>query len=212
MEEFPAKFGFSVSHTTRSIRPSEVNGVHYHFVDRAAMEDLIAKDEFVEHAEFSGNMYGTSKKALQDVSTKGLVPLLDIDMQGVISIMKANLDPKPKFIFIRPPSTQIVRLPSSSFFFFTSSSFLTFIFTFFFFLFSPCFRVCVFVFRGNAEKLLDRLRGRGDTSEEAIAKRFKQATWEIETADTLPIDTFIVNDDFDAAYSAFKQSVLEANI
>ncbi len=60
-------------------------------------------------------------------------------------------------------------------------------------------------------KLLERLRGRGDTSEEAIQKRFQQATWEIEKADSLPIDTFVINDEFEAAYQLFKTAVLEAN-
>ena len=110
MDEFPSRFGFSVSHTTRAIRPSEKDGVHYHFVERGAMQSLIEAGEFIEHAEYSGNLYGTSKRALQDVASKGLIPLLDIDMQGVISIMNANLDPRPKFIFIRPPSVAIVRL------------------------------------------------------------------------------------------------------
>ncbi|PSN39189.1 Guanylate kinase [Blattella germanica] len=58
--EFPNKFGFSVSHTTRKPRPGEEDGKHYHFTTREAMTEAIAKGEFLETAEFSNNMYGTS--------------------------------------------------------------------------------------------------------------------------------------------------------
>merc|ERR1711879_671348 len=78
MTEFPSAFGFSVSHTTRKIRPSEVDGVNYHFVEREAMEKEIAEGKFIESAVYSGNMYGTSIKAVQDVVDSGKVCLLDI--------------------------------------------------------------------------------------------------------------------------------------
>uniref|UniRef100_A0A8B9SIA2 Guanylate kinase 1 n=1 Tax=Anas platyrhynchos TaxID=8839 RepID=A0A8B9SIA2_ANAPL len=61
-------FGFSVSHTTRQPRPGEVNGKDYHF--------------FLEHAEFSGNMYGTSKAAVQAVQAQNQICVLDVDIQG----------------------------------------------------------------------------------------------------------------------------------
>ena len=57
--EFPHKFGFSVSHTTRSPRPGEIDGEHYHFTTKEAMTEAIAHGEFIESAEFSNNMYGT---------------------------------------------------------------------------------------------------------------------------------------------------------
>lgn len=57
--EFPHKFGFSVSHTTRSPRPGEVDGKHYHFTTKEAMTEAIARGEFIESAEFSQNIYGT---------------------------------------------------------------------------------------------------------------------------------------------------------
>lgn len=57
--EFPSKFGFSVSHTTRSPRAGEIDGVHYHFTTKEAMTEAIAHGEFIESAEFSNNMYGT---------------------------------------------------------------------------------------------------------------------------------------------------------
>lgn len=57
--EFPHKFGFSVSHTTRNPRPGEVNGKHYHFITKEAMREAIAHGEFIESAEFCKNLYGT---------------------------------------------------------------------------------------------------------------------------------------------------------
>lgn len=58
-EEFPDKFGFSVSHTTRSPRPGELDGKHYHFTNKEDMTAAIERGEFIENAKFSSNMYGT---------------------------------------------------------------------------------------------------------------------------------------------------------
>jgi hypothetical protein len=68
LEAFPNVFGFSVSHTTRSPRPGEVNGVHYNFVTIPEMEHAIARGEFIEYAKVHTNYYGTSFKAVDDVS------------------------------------------------------------------------------------------------------------------------------------------------
>lgn len=59
LKEFPDKFGFSVSHTTRGPRPGEKDGVHYHFTKKDDMIAAVKKGEFIETATFSGNMYGT---------------------------------------------------------------------------------------------------------------------------------------------------------
>jgi guanylate kinase len=58
-DEYPDKFGFSVSHTTRSPRRFEVDGQHYHFTTKEMMQQAIDRGEFLEHAVFSNNMYGT---------------------------------------------------------------------------------------------------------------------------------------------------------
>ena len=58
-EEFPDKFGFSVSHTTRAPRPGEIDGKHYHFTTKEEMTAAIMRGEFIESATFSNNMYGT---------------------------------------------------------------------------------------------------------------------------------------------------------
>lgn len=58
-EEFPDTFGFSVSHTTRSPRPGEKDGKHYHFTTMESMQQQIEQGEFLETAIYSGNLYGT---------------------------------------------------------------------------------------------------------------------------------------------------------
>lgn len=101
-EEFPDRFGFSVSHTTRSPRPGEQNGRHYHFTTKEEMEHAIARGEFLESAVFSNNMYGTSLAAVQAVCDSGKVCVLDIDVQGVKQIRQTDLD--PILVFVKPPS------------------------------------------------------------------------------------------------------------
>ncbi|XP_075877713.1 guanylate kinase isoform X4 [Nelusetta ayraudi] len=106
MKEFDNVFGFSVSHTTRNPRPGEANGRDYHYVTREAMQSGIDSGDFIEHAEFSGNMYGTSKAAVQAVQARNLICILDIDMQGVRSIKKTDLN--PIYISIQPPSMEVL--------------------------------------------------------------------------------------------------------
>ncbi len=102
LKEFPSKFGFSCSHTTRAPRPGEKHGVNYWFVSREEFKADVAAGKFVEWAEFSGNIYGTSKKAIKDVNTTGKTVLLDVDLQGIMSLRKTDLN--PYCIFIVPPS------------------------------------------------------------------------------------------------------------
>ncbi|XP_039513184.1 guanylate kinase-like isoform X2 [Pimephales promelas] len=106
LKEFDGVFGFSVSHTTRSPRPGEENGKDYHYVTREVMQAAIANGEFVENAEFSGNMYGTSKAAVQAVQGKNLICILDIDMQGVRNIKRTDLN--PIYVSIQAPSMDIL--------------------------------------------------------------------------------------------------------
>ncbi|KAI9255218.1 guanylate kinase [Phascolomyces articulosus] len=104
--EYPDTFGFSVSHTTRKPRPGEENGKDYHFVLKEHMEEQVAAGKFIESATFSGNMYGTSIKAVEDVVESGKVCMLDIDMQGVKSVKNTQLN--PRYIFVRPPTLEVL--------------------------------------------------------------------------------------------------------
>ncbi|XP_029797310.1 guanylate kinase isoform X3 [Suricata suricatta] len=105
-QEHGSIFGFSVSHTTRDPRPGEENGKDYYFVTREAMQKDIAAGGFIEHAEFSGNLYGTSKAAVQAVQAMNRICVLDVDLQGVRNIKKTDL--RPIYIFVQPPSLDVL--------------------------------------------------------------------------------------------------------
>lgn len=92
----------SISHTTRAPRSGEANGVQYHFVDRAAFEKMIARGDFLEHADVFGNYYGTSRSAVEPILKAGRDVLLEIDWQGAAQVRRAM--PGCVSIFILPPS------------------------------------------------------------------------------------------------------------
>ena len=94
----------SVSHTTRSPRAGEVNGQHDHFIDRAQFEQMIAQQDFLEHAEVYGNYYGTSLRWIQAQQAQGRDILLEIDWQGAAQVRQ--LLPDAIGIFILPPSIE----------------------------------------------------------------------------------------------------------
>jgi len=93
---------FSVSYTTRAPRGSEQNGREYFFVPRAAFEDMMARDEFLEHAEVFGNYYGTARRFLREAQDTGDDLLLDIDVQGAAQIKKKI--PEAASVFVLPPN------------------------------------------------------------------------------------------------------------
>ena len=92
----------SVSHTTRSPRPGEENGIHYHFVTTDEFKALITKDDFFEWAQVFDNYYGTSKQAIESQLDAGIDVFLDIDWQGAQQVRK--IMPSVQTIFILPPS------------------------------------------------------------------------------------------------------------
>ena len=73
MQEFAGVFGVSVSHTTRNPRDGETNGKEYHFVRKEDMEEAIDDGQFIEHATFAGNLYGTSTAAVKAVQNQGKI-------------------------------------------------------------------------------------------------------------------------------------------
>jgi guanylate kinase len=81
-EEYPDKFGFSISHTTRQPRSGEQDGREYHFVTKDDFQKLVEQKAFIEHAQFGDNCYGTSVKAVSDIAEKGRICILDIEMEG----------------------------------------------------------------------------------------------------------------------------------
>jgi len=106
LKEHGSVFGFSVSHTTRDPRPGEENGKDYYFVTREVMQRDIAAGDFIEHAEFSGNLYGTSKAAVRAVQAMNRICVLDVDLQGVRNIKKTDL--RPIYVFVQPPSLDVL--------------------------------------------------------------------------------------------------------
>ncbi|UXH39882.1 MULTISPECIES: guanylate kinase [Pseudomonas] len=105
--EADPRVSVSVSHTTRAMRPGEQHGVNYHFVSHDDFKGLIAKGDFLEHAEVFGNFYGTSRSALQQVLDQGNDLILEIDWQGAQQVRK--LMPEARSVFILPPSQQALR-------------------------------------------------------------------------------------------------------
>lgn len=102
-----AQIRVSVSHTTRAMRPGEVDGVNYHFTERQAFIEMLERDEFLEHAEVFGNLYGTSQRWLEQTLREGLDLILEIDWQGAQQVRR--LMPQAKSIFILPPTPEALR-------------------------------------------------------------------------------------------------------
>ena len=99
----------SVSHTTRSPRSNEINGIDYYFIDKNQFQKLIKEKEFLEYAKVFGNYYGTSKKEIISKLEEGKNVIFDIDWQGTEQIIKQKLNYKLITIFILPPSKKVLR-------------------------------------------------------------------------------------------------------
>jgi len=151
----------SVSHTTRSMRPGETNGVDYHFVGEEQFLAMVGQAEFLEHAKVFDNYYGTAQSAVDQRLEAGADVILEIDWQGAAQVRR--LMPLSRSIFILPPS------------------------------------------RATLE---ERLRGRGQDSDEVIARRMKDAVSEMSHFPEF--DYLVINDDFEVALSELK-AILVAN-
>ena len=102
-----AQIRVSVSHTTRAMRPGEVDGVNYHFVSREQFHAMLDKTAFLEHAEVFGNLYGTSQDWVKQTLIDGFDLILEIDWQGAQQVRR--LMPEAKSIFILPPTQEALR-------------------------------------------------------------------------------------------------------
>jgi guanylate kinase len=182
-DEYPDKFGFSISHTTRGPRGGEEDGREYYFVKKEEFLKLVDEKGFIEHAQFGDNHYGTSIKAVNDIAEKGRICILDIEMevhstaalyflrksltvsQGVKQVANHPTFPRPRFLFLSPPSMEILE---------------------------------------------QRLRSRATDKEDAILKRLKQAKNEMDFANSgeAPHDKIVVNDDLDKAYKEVREFIV----
>jgi guanylate kinase len=105
--ELDSHLAVSISHTTRKPRGQEQQGREYHFVDEAEFRAKIAAGDFFEWAEVHGNLYGTSRAAIETRIAGGQDVVLEIDWQGAVQIKK--LFPHAVLIFILPPSWEELR-------------------------------------------------------------------------------------------------------
>lgn len=96
----------SISTTTRKPRPGEMDGRDYFFVTVDRFHEMVKAGDFVEWAEVHGNLYGTSRRVLQDMVAQGIDVILDIDTQGAKQIQEKFA--QAVFIFIMPPSLEIL--------------------------------------------------------------------------------------------------------
>ena len=97
----------SISHTTRAPRPGEIDGHHYHFIDKDVFISAIGEGKFLEHAEVFGNYYGTAEASVRAQLETGIDVILEIDWQGALQVKKIFTD--ATMIFILPPSLSTLR-------------------------------------------------------------------------------------------------------
>jgi guanylate kinase len=103
--EDPGKLELSVSATTRTRRPSEIDGVHYHFVSKRQFEGMRDRGDLLEWAEVHGNYYGTPREPVQKALSDGRDVLFDIDWQGTRQLLDKMRDDVVT-VFVLPPSAQ----------------------------------------------------------------------------------------------------------
>ena len=98
---------YSVSATTRGMRPGEIDGVNYHFLNDEQFAELVATGQLLEWAHFAGNHYGTPRVPVEQRLAAGDDVLLEIEVQGARQVRKAM--PEAVQVFIAPPSLQALR-------------------------------------------------------------------------------------------------------
>ena len=101
------RFRTSVSATTRAPREGETDGVSYHFISREDFDKKVGEEQFLEHAEYCGNCYGTLVTEVDPYIEKGINVILEIEVQGAMKIRQKR--PDALFIFIVPPSVNELR-------------------------------------------------------------------------------------------------------
>ncbi|HWO19002.1 MAG TPA: guanylate kinase [Kofleriaceae bacterium] len=107
LDEFRPQLEFSISHTTRKMRPNEAPGRDYHFVTPAEFQEMIERGEFAEHAYVHGNRYGTAQAPVEAALVRGLDMIFDVDWQGALALAARWPEDALK-IFILPPSLDVL--------------------------------------------------------------------------------------------------------
>ncbi len=107
LEKYKDKLKFSVSDTSRPKRKGEINGVDYNFITKEEFENGIKNNNYLEYAVVHDNYYGTSKKQVENIINSNYDILLDIDVQGALTLMSKKV--KAKYIFIAPPNIETLK-------------------------------------------------------------------------------------------------------
>lgn len=102
LKKFYKNYWVSVSMTTREMRPGDVEGVSYFFIDNDTFEKRIQENKFLEYAKYNGYYYGTPKDKILDKLNQGIDVILVIEIQGALKIKE--ILPETLFIFVLPPS------------------------------------------------------------------------------------------------------------
>ncbi len=109
-DRYPGRFGFSVSATTRKPRATERDGVDYRFWKPSQFLNAVKQGQFLEHAEYAGELYGTLRSDVEDILTSGRHVLLDIEVHGAEQVRKLAPDAITIFILPSDPRVLIDRL------------------------------------------------------------------------------------------------------
>ena len=107
-ERYPDRFGFSVSATTRKPRPEERDGVDYYFQTRSQFPEGVGAGQFLEYAEYGGELYGTLKVEVEKVLRSGKHVLLDIEVEGARQVREQYPPPRSVSIFILPSDPRVL--------------------------------------------------------------------------------------------------------
>jgi hypothetical protein len=97
LERHPTVFATSISHTTRDPRPGETRDVDYYYISMAEFEQMIEEKAFVENAKFGGNRYGTSKRTIGELTARGTIVVLDIEMEVCSAMLPSRFLPFYEF-------------------------------------------------------------------------------------------------------------------
>lgn len=103
MEKYADTFHLSVSATTRTARPNEVDGVNYHFITKEEFQKRVKNDEFIEWAEFCDEFYGTPKASVEKLLAEGKDVILEIEVQGGLRVRE--LFPEAIMFYVLPPTS-----------------------------------------------------------------------------------------------------------
>lgn len=107
LDRYPGRFGYSVSATTRKPRPGEADGAAYHFITREEFEQRKVAGEFLEFAQYAGELYGTLQSEVQEILARGLDVLLDIEVKGARQV-RAVYGGTSVSVFLVPPSARVL--------------------------------------------------------------------------------------------------------